>query len=118
MLQYLCRVVYSFKIFSSCQISIRNLFKIHALFYDQWHIQPSELDRLPFYRLQYMKEDLEELLENKNKASGEEQPSVENMMGQWKGYAKNMAQGALKMPSGVKLPSGIKMPPMNFNWIK
>ena len=65
-----------------------------------------------------MKEDLEEILENKNKASSGEQPSVDDMMGQWKGYARNVTQGALKMPPGFKMLSSVKMPPMNFNWIK
>lgn len=36
---------------------------------DQWHTQPSEFDRLPYYRIEYMEEDLRELLNEKNKTS-------------------------------------------------
>lgn len=36
---------------------------------DQWHIGPSEFDKMPYYRIEYMEEDLKQLLEEKNKQS-------------------------------------------------
>lgn len=78
---------------------------------DQWHCQPSEFDRMPYYRIEYMEEDLKDLLEAKSKGatdnSGEDQQTAySNMI---KSQQSQMMKGLPKMPTGFSMPS-FKLP--------
>lgn len=74
---------------------------------DQWHCQPSEFDILPYYRIEYMEEDLKELLDAKAKGSSDnsdedQRTSYNSMM---KSQQSQIMKSMPKMPTGFKMPS-------------
>jgi hypothetical protein len=74
---------------------------------EKLHVQPSELDRLPYYELEYTIEEYNEILKERNeksdKSTGAEMDkyNVGNMM--------SKAQSSLKAPKMPSMPS-IRMP--------
>lgn len=75
---------------------------------DQWRCQPSEFDVMPYYRIEYMEEDLAYFLEQRksgNNSSNDSIAETESYMKQMKtsqaAMTKNMT--SFKMPS-FKMP--------------
>lgn len=70
-----------------------------------FHIQPSELESIPFYEYEYMAEDLVEILEEKKKAES----------GQSSEYTMNQNTDSLMKNAGKYMPkmSGFKFPSLS-----
>lgn len=79
---------------------------------DQWHIQPSEFDKLPYYRIEYMEEDLKELLEAKQKANESGTVDNQDYESMFENQQRMIQKSMSKMPTGFKMPSSFKMPQM------
>lgn len=79
---------------------------------DQWHIQPSEFDKLPYYRIEYMEEDLKELLEAKQKANESGTVDNQDYESMFENQQRMIQKSMPKMPTGFKMPSSFKMPQM------
>ena len=101
------------KLFSLFQISWTNWIEIEHAFLKIYRMQPSELDMLPFYRIEYLIEKIKEDNENDEKqrdsdkkSQATHQQSFDKQQGQMQSQMKNMSKG---------LPS-VKMP--NFNSFK
>lgn len=76
---------------------------------DQWHTQPSEFDKLPYYRIEYMEEDLKELLEAKNgKSQSGDSDEQEKYQ---KSIANQQSQMLKSMPKSI---SNFKMPQLKL----
>lgn len=79
---------------------------------DQWHIQPSEFDKLPYYRIEYMEEDLKELLEAKQKANESGTVDNQDYESMFENQQRMIQKSMPKMSTGFKMPSSFKMPQM------
>lgn len=72
---------------------------------DQWRVQPSEFDNMPYWRIEYMEEDLRDLLTEKNS----QQEGGDKMDSQT--YMKDFKKMQSQNKSSIM---GMKMPKMNF----
>lgn len=71
---------------------------------DQWRVQPSEFDNMPYYRIEYMEEDLRELLNEKNNQNKESSDKIDNSS--YMSKVNKMQNQALKNNSVMnKLPN-------------
>lgn len=75
---------------------------------DQWRVQPSEFDVMPYYRIEYMEEDLAYFLEQRksgNTSSTDSIAETESYMKQMKTSQNQITKGmtSFKMPS-IKMP--------------
>lgn len=72
----------------------------------EWHIQPSEIDRLPYYEYELM-------CENINIAQKEQEKQAKEQEKQYSGLHKSMnpnsMMSAMKNMPGMKMPSMPKM---------
>lgn len=84
-------VVQRRSIFQLFQVELDNFFKAEAALYEHWRLQPSEIERMPFFELESKLKILEEKLKERNKQEKEQKD---------------------KMGSGPKTPKmpNIKMP--------
>lgn len=76
---------------------------------DQWHVQPSEFDVMPYYRIEYMEEDLKEFLDAKNKGRKSDSSSYSDQADMLKKAQQDMKSAMPKMPSLGNF-SNFKMP--------
>jgi hypothetical protein len=81
-------------VFQLFQISLDNFFKAKAALYEHWKLQPSEIERMPFYEFETTLEILEKTIKDKNNAEKE---------ASGKHQAPNMKMPSMKMPS-MKMP--------------
>jgi len=82
------------------QVDVRNLVKNKLYICRDYHIQPSEIERMPFYEYEYMLEDINQInkeQEEQNKQQNEDMESMRNSMN-----PKNM-MSSMKMPSMPKI---------------
>lgn len=80
-------------LYSLLRVNLRNLVKNELYICKEWHIQPSEIDRLPYYEYEWILEYINEDHKEQEKRSKEEEkqydsmkkgmPNMNNMM---KGY--------------------------------
>ena len=80
-------------LYSLLRVNLKNLAKSKLYICRDWHIQPSEIDKLPYYEYEWMIEYINEDYKEQEKRSKEEQkqydsmkkgmPNMNNMM---KGY--------------------------------
>ena len=80
-------------LYSLLRVNLKNLAKSKLYICKDWHIQPSEIDKLPYYEYEWMIEYINEDYKEQEKRSKEEQkqydsmkkgmPNMNNMM---KGY--------------------------------
>lgn len=74
---------------------------------EKLHIQPSELDRLPYYELEYTIEEYNEILKERNEKSDK---STNAEMDKYNvGNMVSKAQSSFRAPKMSNMPS-IKMP--------
>tara|TARA_B110000037_G_scaffold19952_1_gene21373 strand:- start:1560 stop:1841 length:282 start_codon:yes stop_codon:yes gene_type:complete len=86
------------------QISLLNFFKIRVLLLEKLHLQPSELDLLPFYEYEYTLEIYNDLLKERNKQEQQNTKDTQdkyNMDGMKSQAQRNM--GSYKTPSLPKM---------------
>ena len=65
-------------LFSLFQISLENFFKIRVLLMEKLHLQPSELDRLPYYEYEYTVQMYNDML--KERKDGEDKKTSERKL--------------------------------------
>lgn len=85
------------------QIDVRNLVKNKLYICRDYHIQPSEIERLPFYEYEYMLEDINKIAKEQEEENKKQQEDMENMRSNMN--PKNMmnSMGNFKMPSMPKM---------------
>ena len=83
-------------LYSLLRVNLKNLAKSKLYICKDWHIQPSEIDKLPYYEYEWMIEYINEDYKEQEKRSKEEQkqydsmkknmPNMNNMNNMMKGY--------------------------------
>lgn len=86
-------------LYSILRVNLRNLAKNKLYICKEWHIQPSEIDRMVYFEYEWMLDDINEDHKEQEKRSKEEQkqydsmkkgmPNMNNMMNN---IGKNMPQ--------------------------
>ena len=66
-------------LYSILRVNLRNLAKSKLYICRDWHIQPSEIDRLPYYEFEWMIEYINEENKEQEKRSKEEQKQYDSM---------------------------------------
>lgn len=61
------------------RVNIRNLVKSKLSICREWHIQPSELDRLPYFEYEQILEEVNEVAKEQAKKNEEEQKRYNSM---------------------------------------
>lgn len=93
------------------QIDILGLIKIKASLGKQFHIQPSEIDKMPFWEYEFYLEALNDMVTEENDAQQKEMDKykINEMMSNAnpKNIGKTMQQAQPKMPnfSNMSMPS-------------
>ena len=98
-------------LYSQFQINIENLVRNKVALVRNFYVQPSEIDRMPYWEYEYFTKFANEMIEEENKQQqeqGEGDYSMESMERRSNRMMKN-AQSQYKMPSMPKMPS-ISMP--------
>lgn len=86
------------------QVDVRNLVRSKLYICRDYHIQPSEIERMPFYEYEYIIEDINQIhkeQEEQNKKQQEEYDNMKSSMNPSK--MMNSAQNSFKMPSMPKM---------------
>lgn len=66
-------------IYSLFLVDIRNLVRNKLNICKEYHIQPSEIDRMPFYEYEYMLEDINSDIKEQEKRQKEEEKKYGNI---------------------------------------
>ena len=66
-------------LYSLLRVNLKNLAKSKLYICKDWHIQPSEIDRLPYYEYEWMIEYINEDYKEQEKRSKEEQKQYDSM---------------------------------------
>ena len=94
------------KVFSLFQISLQSYYDLRAALLKYSHLQPSEMDRLPFFELEELLDSLKELTEKeeeeRKKKEGKDRSSMPNF---------NINSAMSRLNAGSSMPS---MPNMKF----
>ena len=90
-------------LYSQFQINIENLVRNKVALVRNFHIQPSEIDRMPYWEYEYFTKFANEMIEEENKQQkeGSEDYSMESMERKSNSMMRN-ASSQFKMP---KMPS-------------
>lgn len=90
-------------LYSQFQINIENLVRNKVALVRNFHIQPSEIDRMPYWEYEYFTKFANEMIEEENKQQkeGSEDYSMESMERRSNNMMRN-ASSQFKMP---KMPS-------------
>ncbi len=91
------------------QISLLNFYKIRILLLEKLHLQPSELDSLPYYEYEYTVELYNEMLKERKEGDDKKQKTQEDKYN-IKGMQQQATQSMPKMPSTSSSPGSFKMP--------
>ena len=95
-------------LYSQFQINIENLVQNKVSLVKNFHIQPSEIDRMPYWEYEYFMKYANQMIEEENKQ--QEEQNEEYDMNSLKRNANSMMKGAnSQMP---KMPSMSSMPKM------
>ena len=94
-----------FKIF---QIDLMNFFKTRVILMEQLHVQPSEIDKFPFYEYEYTIEAYEQLLKERKEDQDKQRDEYDEKYGNPSKMGNDMIS---KAKSGFKMPS---MPNINI----
>jgi hypothetical protein len=90
------------KVFSLFQISLQNYYDLRAALLKYSHLQPSEMDRLPFFELEELLDSLKDLAEKeeeeRKKKEGKERGSMPN-------FNVNSMMSRMNSGSGLPTPS-------------
>lgn len=90
----------------SFTIDIRSFYKNRVYLQHHLHVQPSELENLPYYEFQWMMKDMVEMLEKQNGKEGNSM-DVDEKMNNMKNQAKSYTSGFGNMSKGM---GNMKMP--------
>jgi hypothetical protein len=66
-------------LYSLLRVNLKNLAKSKLYICKDWHIQPSEIDKLPYYEYEWMIEYINEDYKEQEKRSKEEQKQYDSM---------------------------------------
>ena len=66
-------------LYSLLRVNLRNLVKNELYICKEWHIQPSEINKLPFYEYEWILEYINEDHKEQEKRSKEEQKQYDSM---------------------------------------
>ena len=91
------------------QISLLNFYKVRVLLLEKLHLQPTELDLLPFYEYEFTLEIYNDLLKERNK---QEQQQTQDEKDKYN--MDNMAGQAKRQMSNVKVPNMPSMPKISM----
>ena len=94
-------------LYSMLRVNLRSLAKSKLFICKDWHIQPSEVDKLSYYEYEELIEDINEYNKEQEKRSKQEQEEY-NLMMSTMPNVNNMQKNLM---SGMKLP---KMSIPNF----
>ena len=85
------------------QIDVRNLVKNKLYICRDYHIQPSEIERMPYYEYEYMLEDINQIAKEQEEENKKQQEDMDNMRSSMnpKNMMNNMEN--FKMPSMPKM---------------
>ena len=101
-------------IFACFRVDIRDIINIKAQLGKAFHIQPSEVDKMPFWELEYYIKELEKMVAEANEENQNEVNKAGlgklGQMADPKNMSKMMSTAAPKLPD-IKMPSiNMKMP--------
>ena len=101
-------------IFACFRVDIRDIINIKAQLGKAFHIQPSEVDKMPFWELEYYIKELEKMVAEENEENQNEVNKAGiGKLGQIadpKNMSKMMSAATPKLPD-IKMPSiNMKMP--------
>lgn len=101
-------------IFACFRVNIRDIINIKAQLGKAFHIQPSEVDKMPFWELEYYIKELEKMVAEENEENQNEVNKAGiGKLGQMtdpKNMSKMMSAATPKLPD-IKMPSiNMKMP--------
>ena len=104
-------------LFSLFQISLQNFFKIETQLLYHLRLQPSEISQMPYYELEYILENLIDILEKKKEAEEGNDEEMQERKSSMMSDAKRMMPGGMpnvsssgKMSGMPSLPSSPSMP--------
>ena len=66
-------------LYSMLRVNLRNLVKNELYICKEWHIQPSEIDKLPYYEYEWMIDEINEHNKEQEKRSKQEQEQYDSM---------------------------------------
>ena len=94
-----------FAIYSIYLVDIRNLVKSKLNICKEYHIQPSEIDRMPYYEYEYMIEDINKDIKEQEKRQKEQEKQQESYKASMPNYGRIMSgmQGSMPKISMPKL---------------
>lgn len=101
-------------IFACFRVNIRDIINIKAQLGKAFHIQPSEVDKMPFWELEYYIKELEKMVAEENEENQNEVNKAGigklGQMADPKNMSKMMSAATPKLPD-IKMPSiSMKMP--------
>jgi len=88
-------------LYSIWQVDVRNLVKNKLYICRDWHIQPSEIDRLVYFEYEYILQDINKENKEQEKRNKEDEKKYGNM-GKLPNYNNMMNSASHNMP---KMPS-------------
>lgn len=89
-------------------VDIRNLVRNKLNICKEYHIQPSEIDRMPFFEYEYMLEDINKDIKEQEKRNKEQEKQQQAAMGSMPNY-KNMMNGMSNSMPKFSMPSMPKL---------
>lgn len=87
-------------LYSMLRVDVRNLVRSKLYICRDYHIQPSEIDRMVYFEFEYIIEDVNKEAKEQEKKNKEEQKQYESMR---KGTSSYKTPQAPKMPSMPKV---------------
>ena len=85
-------------IYSLYQVDIRNLVRNKLNICKEYHIQPSEIDRLQFYEYEYMLEEIMKDIKEQEKRQKDQEKEQKKSMGSMPNYNQMMRSAQSSMP--------------------
>lgn len=85
-------------IYSLYQVDIRNLVRNKLNICKEYHIQPSEIDRMQFFDYEYMLEEINKDIKEQEKRNKEQEKQQQSTMGSIPNYSKIMSGMQSSMP--------------------
>lgn len=88
------------------QVNIENLVKSKLFICRDYHVQPSEIDRLPFFEFEIMCGEIKEMAEKQqedNEKQREQMPGMPNVNKMMSNIGRNVTSSMPKMPT-ISIP--------------
>lgn len=91
-------------LYSIWQVDVRNLVRNKTVIARDYHIQPSEIDRMVFFEYEYILEDINEERKEQEKRNKEDEKKYGNL-GKTPNYNSIMRGMSNNMPQMPKIPT-------------